>query len=34
MVDIFRRIYVEHEFDEDIEKSHSVPELSKIYVGM
>lgn len=34
MVDIFRRIYVEHEFDEDIEKSSSVPSLSKLYVGM
>lgn len=34
MVDIFRRIYVEHEFDEDIEKSSSVPELSEIYVGI
>lgn len=34
MVDIFRRIYVEHEFDEDIEKSCSVPELSEIYGGM
>ncbi|MCQ2191909.1 MAG: asparagine synthase-related protein [Paludibacteraceae bacterium] len=34
IVDIFRRIYVDHEFDEDIEKSCSVPELSKMYVGM
>lgn len=34
MVDIFRRIYVEHEFDDDIERSCSVPELSEMYGGM
>lgn len=34
MVDIFRRIYVEHEFDEDIEKSSTVPSLNEMYVGM
>ena len=31
MVDIFRRIYVEHEFDENIESSSSLLSLSKIY---
>lgn len=34
MVDIFRRIYVEHEFDEDIERSSLVPSLNEMYVGM